>query len=358
MTASRKPQAITEGRLKEALAVLRDNSGNISKSANDLGISRRMVRHLLDAADAMQVSLEDYAPTLYEPNKSKLRTFDELRKARIEEYRRKKDSGSSQHLHVIHMADDGPFGIIALGDPHYDDPGTDLEEYEKWTAPLERSNSKNVWGFLLGDLLNNWVFPKLARLHGEQTTMQDEAWVLVEGYVKRIAPKLIGSCSGNHDDWSNADLLGWIMDKYGVLHRKIGLSMTLKTPSGHAVSIGARHRWPGNSQWNSAHAIMKAAQMGRREDILLGGDKHISGEGFVKCPSSGKITNCHQVASFKKLDDYGEELGLQDKHVTPAIGLLIDPTRPQTDKQRVTTYYDPEELVEAVKSLRKRRGFK
>jgi hypothetical protein len=355
MTVKRRP--FDEARLRETIELLKENNGNIRKTARDLGCSQKLVQNLIDAADSAGMFETEPCPALRQAPVSRLRSFTKLREDRIAEYERRKLSGTAQSHHVIDMPDDGPFGLIAIGDPHYDDPGTDLEDYERWTAPLEKKSGA-VYGLLLGDLLNNWVFPKLARLHGEQTTMQDEAWVLVETYVKRIANKLLASCSGNHDDWSNADLIGWIMDKNGVLHRKIGISLSLRTPSGYSVSVAMRHRWSGRSQWNAVHAITKAAQLGRREDILIGGDKHISGEGFVKCPSTGKITNCHQVASFKKIDDYGEELGLPDQHVTPAIGLLVDPARPNTDKQRVITVYDPDLLVDMVQWLRKKQGYK
>lgn len=296
-------------------------------------------------------------PILRSAPPSRLRTFAQIRDARIGEYGRHRDAGQSTASHIIDMPDDGPFGLIAIGDPHWDDAGTDLADYERWTAPLAAKRKNNVHGILLGDLLNNWVFPKLAKLYGEQETGNAESWILAEGYLKQIAHKLIASCSGNHDDWSSADLLGYMMEQMGILHRPLGIKVVLRTPAGHEVSVYSRHRWPGNSQWNAAHGIMKAAQMGRREDILLGGDKHVSGEGYVKCPVSGRLTHCYQVASFKKVDDYGDELGLPDKHATPAVGILVDPARPFTDKQRVTTIFDPEELEEQVKALRKRKGF-
>jgi len=95
-------------------------------------------------------------------------------------------------------------------------------------------------------------------------------------------------------------------------------------------------------------------RVGWRDTILVGGDKHISGDGLVRDPDSGKLTWAYQVAAFKTHDDYGDQLGLMDKHVSPAVAFVIDPARPDHDPQLVTAFHDPEAAVAYLSFLRNR----
>ena len=82
--------------------------------------------------------------------------------------------------------------------------------------------------------------------------------------------------------------------------------------------------------------------MGVRDTILIGGHTHVSGESTERDPVTGKITFCYQVASFKLVDDYADTLGLMDRHISPAVALVIDPRRDDSDPELVKHFYDPE----------------
>lgn len=335
---------LTRQEMREAVdAVL--ETGSISGAARKLGLSRAAVQNRVD-----QAADEKMTAPRTEANVSRWRPFEDIVAARKGEFSRVKAAGDGRTLHPIPLADDGPFCLVALGDPHLDSPGTDLSLWDRWTNILDASS--HVHGFPLGDWTDNW--PRfLSFLYGKSEIPVPEAWILLEGYLDKLAPHFIASVSGNHDDWSGfTDLLGHLMRTRGVLHRHTSLRVALTTPKGRAITIGARHRFSGNSQWNPAHAVMKAAQMGWRDTILIGGDKHISGDGLVRDPDTGRLTWCYQVAAFKVVDDYGDELGLPDKHVSPAVAFVVDPARADDDPQLVTAFHDPEAAVRYLKMLR------
>lgn len=339
-----QPGKLSRADMKAAVdAVL--EAGSISGASEALGISRSSIQNRID--QAAQAGL---TKPRTETNPSRWRPFDQIVEARKGEFARVKAAGDGRTLHPVPLADDGPFCIVALGDPHLDSPGTDLNLWERWTAILDAD--RHIHGFPLGDWTDNW--PRfLAFLYGKSETPAPEAWILLQGYLDKFCPHFIASVSGNHDDWSGyTDLLGHLMRERGVLHRHTSLRIALTTPKGRKITIGARHRFLGNSQWNPAHAVMKAAQMGWRDTILIGGDKHISGDGLVRCPDTGKLTWCYQVAAFKTHDDYGDELGLLDKHVSPAVAFVVDPSRSDTDPQLVTAFHDPEAAVRYLEMLR------
>jgi hypothetical protein len=340
--------AHTDEELRRTLTVFEKCGFNVSKAARELRMPRQTFQNRLREAENRGISGSRAA---YPPNALRGgRPFGEVCQARKKEFREAKSAGTFRTLHKVGLPDDRPFCVVILGDPHLDSPGTDLELWEKWIAELDRD--KAIYGICLGDYLDNWL-RVLGHIYGGAQTTVDDSWQLLEGYIDQMGDGLLASVSGNHDDWGEIQALRMLMERNGVIHRRRGLRLDLRTPGGHSVTIGLRHRFVGNSQWNAAHAVSKAAQFGWRDDILAGGDKHISGTAQVKDPDDGRITHCFQVAAFKVVDDYAEEKGFLDKHISPGVALVIDPAKPQTDPARVVAFADPAQAADYLKILRR-----
>lgn len=342
------PFALSEKEMQEAVDALIKH-GSFLRAAKAIGLSRPAFHNRID--QARKAGLTDIVRS--GPNPPRWRPFPEVVAAQMDQFDRVRAAGDGRTLHTRHLADNGPFALFVLGDPHLDAPGTDLRLWERWCNHLNAA--RHVHALFLGDWLDNWV-GKLQFLYGATDIPAPEGWILLKGYLERYGPHALGSCSGNHDDWSGyTDLLGHLMAEQGVLHRAVSLRLDLRTPSDRSITIGMRHRFPGSSQWNPAHAVMKAAELGWRDTILVGGDKHISGDGLVRCPDTGKLTWCYQVAAFKVIDDYGDLLGLANKHVSPAVAFVIDPSREANDPSLVQPFHDPEAAVEYLKFLRRKK---
>jgi len=319
--------------------------GSLKAAAKALGVQRGSIQRMIKRHDGKPYS---------EAPPSRWRPGAEIVAARKAEFARVKTSDRGKGARIVHLADDGPYCVIFLGDPHLDSPGTDLSLWEHWIAPL--NYRKHVHGFGLGDWLDNWVKP-LAFLYGQSETPAPEGWILLEHYLDQIGEHLVGSVAGNHDDWSGAsDVLGALMNKHGVAHASNSIGISLRCPNGRLITIGARHSWAGRSMWNPVHGIRRAAMMGRRETILVGGHTHVSAESRVKHPDAETFTWCAQVASFKTVDDYADRLDLDDKHASPAVAAVIDPRRPDTDPQLVTLFHDPSAATDYLAFLRRKKA--
>jgi hypothetical protein len=336
---------LDRAKAQEAVDAIKQH-GTLHAAAKAMNLNRDSLRGRLQRA----VEFGLMEPIEFKANPSRWRPFDEVVEARKREFERVKAHGGGRSVQEVHIRNPGPFMIVAIGDPHLDNPGADLIAFERWCDVLDAT--KNVFGFALGDWLDNWV-RVLGHLYATAETTAPEGWILLEGYLEKYAKHFIGSVSGNHDDWSgHSDPLGMLMAKHKVPHRSVALRLGINTPDGERITLGARHRFTGNSQWNPAHAVMKAAKLGWRDTILVGGDKHISGDGLVRCPDTGRLTWCYQVAAFKRFDDYGEQLGLMDQHVSPAVAFIVDPSRAEDDPQLVVAMHDPEAAVEYLTVLR------
>lgn len=221
----------------------------------------------------------------------------------------------------INIKIDGPIGILFFGDPHLDDDGTDLEHLER-DAKLVQS-TEGLFGVNGGDNTNNWV-GRLARLYGDQSTSAKEAIILAEHFIKMV--DWLYMIGGNHDDWSGpGDPIRWIMRQTGTLYESREVRAILNFPNGSQVSINSKHDFPGNSQWNPAHGVMKEAQIGLRDDIIISFHKHSSGYGLIKNPINGNLCHAIQVASYKKYDRYARERAFKDQHISPSVLCVIDP---------------------------------
>lgn len=322
--------------------------GSIRAAAKVLGVTRSSIQQAMD--------MENKAgrlPARVQQNPSRWRPGDEIVKARKAEFQRVFASRPGITGNVIHRPDDLPFCLLVFGDEHLDNPGTDLELFEEWCSFLDRA--KHITGVSMGDVIDNWK-RVLSHLYSQAETTAPESWILFEYYMELHGEHFDASVGGNHDDWSGAsDVLGRVMEEHAVLHRSKSLRWAYRCPGGREIYLTARHSWPGRSLYNEVHGLKRAARFGIRDNILLGGHTHISGETKEKDPVSGKITFCYQVASFKLVDDYADDLGLMDRNTSPAIALVIDPRRADTDPELVKHFHEPGAGADYLAFLRRRK---
>ena len=296
------------------------------------------------------------APTIIEENEFKVHDvdpdhipIDQLIEHRKKQYKQKAISKKSKKLVGIDINIDGPIGIAHFGDPHVDDDGTDISQILHYMSII--NNTKGMFAGNLGDIQNNWI-GRLSALYGQQSTSAKESWRLTEYFVNKL--NWLYLVAGNHDVWSgDGDPLDFIMRDHKGLYEKWGARMELRFPNGKKITINARHTFKGNSIWNTAHGVARAAQTGWADNILTCGHTHVSGYQVVKNPANGTISHALQVASFKILDSYADKLGLDDKNIFNCPITIIDPRYDDDDNRLITTIFNPEKGAEYLNYLRK-----
>jgi len=275
--------------------------------------------------------------------------IDELIDYRKKQYKQKRNYRENRKLVNIKIKIDGPIGIAHFGDPHVDDDGTDLSQILLYMDKI--NNTEGMFAGNLGDIQNNWI-GRLSHLYGQQSTSAKESWRLTEYFVGKL--DWLYLVAGNHDVWSgDGDPLDFIMRDHKGLYDKWGARMNLIFPNGKEIRINARHTFKGNSIWNTAHGVARAAQTGWSDHILTCGHTHVSGYQVIKNPASGLISHALQVASFKIMDNYADKLGLDDKNIFNCPVTIIDPRFEDDDNRLITTIYNP---INACKYLNYLRG--
>lgn len=345
-------RAHTQQELQSALdAVAR--YGTVTQAARTLGLSRPTFQSRVDKARRLGMAgLPPDKAFEADPLPDELPTADELIDRRRKEFARKKAAHDARVLIPVRVTCAGPFGIAHVGDPHVDDPGTDIDLLAQHVAIINRTDA--LFGASVGDYSNNWV-GRLARLHAEQSVSAAEAWVLVEWLIR--STRWLYLIGGNHDCWSGAgDPIKWMAKSARLQYEAYGARLGLQCPNGRVIRVNARHDFSGHSQWNTAHGPAKAAQMGWRDHLLVCGHLHISGYHILRDPSTGLISHALRVGSYKMLDRYADEKGLPNQTFTCCPVTVVRPQFADDDNRLITVFLEPETAADFLTWLRKRKS--
>jgi len=288
--------------------------------------------------------------------------IDELIDMRENKFSRRIAHRANTELIDIKINSNAPIGIVHFGDPHIDDDGTDIAEIFQIVNIIQKT--KGLYAGNVGDIQNNWI-GRLGSLYKNQSTTARESWRLTEHFIGQVPWLYI--VAGNHDLWSGeGDPLDWILRHHPGVYDKYQGRMNLCFPNGRKIRVQCRHQFKGNSIYNPAHGIARAVRFGQRDHILTCGHIHVSGYQVLKDPSNGLISHALQIASFKKIDEYADRLGLEDNLIFNAPVTIIDPQYKDNDNRLITTIFNPfvgaeyltfiRSKYDAVRRKRKRRS--
>jgi hypothetical protein len=335
---------------REALKAHREHASQ-QKAAEALGISRSTLQSRLKVAAATGIVEDEADFEIAELPDEDIATSD-LIALRKRHFVTKAKAKEAKRLIPVTVKVDGPIGIAHFGDPHVDDDGTNIVALERHVNVVKATDG--MFAGNAGDTTNNWI-GRLARLYGEQGTSAKQGWQLAEWLFGSM--RWMYAIGGNHDCWSGSgDPLKWIARQSGVLYHPHGVRLELALPSGRTVLVNARHTWRGNSQWNAAHGVSKAVQLGHRDHLVTAGHIHVSGYQVHRDPSTRRISHAIQIASYKTYDRYAEAEGFPDQNIFVCPVTIIDPAYPDTDPRFITTVFDPEEGASYLTWKRKRAG--
>ncbi|GAN79830.1 hypothetical protein [Acidocella aminolytica] len=310
--------------------------GSLRKAAAALGIPHTTLQSRIAMAER-KLEREETGFDMPELP-STLPTAQALIERRKAEFERVDAAKQARRLIDVPVKLAGPVGVSWFGDPHLDDPGTDIALVERHVELVKRT--PGLFAANIGDTGNHWV-GRLARLYGEQSTSAAETWVLVEWLIQALPWLVI--INGNHGCWNGAgDPLRWLIRQQPGAFDDNGVRLNLTFPNGKKIRVNARHDFRGHSMWNPAHGLAKAVQMGWRDHLLVAGHTHVTGYNVLKDPASGLISHALRIASYKTHDRYADTLGLPDSNITANAVTIFDPEA-TSERNLVTVFLDPEE---------------
>ncbi len=276
--------------------------------------------------------------------------IEELIERRKEQYARKLEVYEREKIVPIRVNIDGPIGIGFIGDPHVDDDGTDIAQVFEH-ARLFDGRNPGLFAGNIGDITNNWA-GRLARLWADQSTSAAEARALATEYLQMV--NWLFFIAGNHDCWQGgSDVLSYILRQNAPVKKDARVRLALRLPNGRNVKIFAAHHFPGRSMWSEVYGTAKRAQLDGANDIYVAGHIHTSGYTHGWNDAQSMMWHAVQIASYKKIDDYVEELNLERKDLYNAPVALIDPNA-SSPINFIRFEFDPHEAAERLRWMRSR----
>jgi len=222
----------------------------------------------------------------------------------------------------------GPIAIVTMADLHLGGLGVDYSRLDDDISMI--LGTPGMYVVLVGDMLDNFIIGKLKdlRMNIAPFTVSGE-WALVKRVLKRLAPRLIGSCSGNHDLWTYAlsgiDYLADLHARYNptILYHKYDLRFDVSV--GESVtSWRVRHSWKGSSIYNDLHGVHRASKFdkGIDWDVGVGAHTHASGL-FQEFNNGGKTGYAILCGTYKMSDDFAERNGFPQSNESAAVTTVI-----------------------------------
>lgn len=275
------------------------------------------------------------------------RSVEEIIEAKKTIFAKKKRHADFTKLVDVKVNIDGPISIAHFGDPHLDDDGCDFQLFDHHCEIV--SKTEGMFAGNIGDFINNWV-GRLTAQHAKQTTTANEAWKLAEWMFRRMP--WMYAIGGNHDLWSgDRDPIKWITQQLGQPYTAHGIRIRLNFPNKTSVIINAAHNFPGHSMWNPVHGAAKKA-MRWPDDIYVCGHLHHTAVAMLPDPVENKTKWLIRLDSYKVIDDYPKQLGIDESFLAPCINTIINPYA-ERDTDRIRVELDPERAAQILTMMRK-----
>ena len=271
----------------------------------------------------------------------------------IDRHAKRKQHADAAKLQHVRVGIDGPIAVAFFGDPHVDDPGCAWGDLER-----DIRICRETEGFLavnIGDTTNNWV-GRLMGLYANQEVTSRQALTLIEWVLTQL-PWLV-TVGGNHDTWNTqkgdvSEVIHRLQQMPG-LYQNVGARMQVHLPAGASFTMNVRHDFPGGSQFNPAHALVRETLFNFRDHILACGHRHTSG--YIPIFHNDPVRLCHgfRVGTYKDFDHYAAEKGFNESNWARSMSAVIDPDQAHDPVRFIKPFFSLEEAADYLTYLRRR----
>lgn len=252
------------------------------------------------------------------------------------------DAKALQHVRV---SMGGPIGLAFFGDPHVDNPGCDWQALERDVNVCKAT--EGLMAINLGDSRDNWV-GRLMALYAQHEVTSRQALTLIEWLFTSL-PWLV-TVLGNHDRWGNehgdaAEIMHRLRSLPGLCEGH-GARLQIHLPAGCDFNVHVRHDFPGGSQFNPAHALVRETLFGFRDHIMACGHRHSTG--YIPVWHNDPVRLCHgfRVGTYKVVDEYAREKGFQQQNWAKSMAAVIDPDYSHDPVRYIKPFFSLEEAAE------------
>ncbi len=246
--------------------------------------------------------------------------FDEM----VAEYDRLADKQRLSHAQSIGF-DYSPVCLVFVADAHLGHPGVNIRRvFSEAKIVVE---TPGMYLFTAGDMIENMILAKLmnVRFNGEEKP--EKEWALLRMYFELVAPKLVGSVSGNHSNWVQTltgipyflETLRQINPQ--ALYDFADVRFVLRIEKA-LFPVRARHRWRYFSKHNPTHGIEDLCRFDGDFQVGVGAHTHTAGvvRTFNARGKNGMAVLC---GSYKDVDEYAVAGGFPKHNTSTAMAVIF-----------------------------------
>lgn len=225
--------------------------------------------------------------------------------------------------------DYGAVCLVFMADTHLGGTGVDYEAIDRDIDLV--LGTPGAYIVAVGDLLDNFIIGKLMALQMETPFTIDAQWALVRRMLRRMAPRLVASVGGNHDNWTR--LLGGV-DYFRDVHEAVvgrhilmGRNELRCTAAvGEAeFPLKIRHKWRGFSMYNPTHAAERDAKFNSGYPWRIGVSAHTHTGGYVReFNRGGQTALAVQCGTYKRIDEYADVNDFPEPNEAAAVAVILD----------------------------------
>lgn len=223
----------------------------------------------------------------------------------------------------------GAICLVFLADPHLGSDGTDYARLDDEIDLI--LDTPGAYVGLVGDMIDNFIIGRLVqqRINNTPFRITDE-WVLVKRVLKKLAPRLIFSVAGNHDNWTQS-LTG--IDYLREIHQQLNPNIIYHNHDlqcevvvgGYTWRLRARHKWQGFSIYNATHGTERASKFDKEWDFDIGVAAHTHASGLAREFNNGGRTGLAILCgSYKRIDSYAVAQGFARPNQATAVAVIMD----------------------------------
>jgi hypothetical protein len=245
-------------------------------------------------------------------------------------------AAAAKREQTITIGNAEPCAIAFVGDPHLDDDGCDWPLLMRHIEMMQRPH---VYAVNVGDTTNNWT-GRLMRLYAEQETSRKTARKLAKWFLTESGVKWLVWVMGNHDAWESGSDILRLMNTTGIVMDDWSARFSVQWANGLEVPFWVAHDFPGTSQWNRMHGLMKAAMMRGGAAVYAAGHRLVSGLHWEPLEDKDAAYWALRSKGYKALDSHAVRIGYGHTDDGQTTAVVVNPREK-----------DPREVVQGFKSL-------
>lgn len=246
----------------------------------------------------------------------------------VDEYRKKKERLRLSRAGRLAW-DYGAVCLVFMADTHLGGTGVDVEAIDRDIELVRETPGAYI--FAVGDLLDNFIIGKLLALQMDTPFTVDAQWALVRRMLRKMAPRLVASVGGNHDNWtrllSGIDYFKDVHDTVVGRHILYGRhELRCVVEVGEATfPIKVRHKWKGGSMYNPTHGPERDAKFNGGYPWRVGVAAHTHTGGYVReFNRGGQTALAVQVGTYKRIDEFAETHDFPEPNDAAAVAVVFD----------------------------------